>query len=371
MTFITAIGTATPPYKRRQDEAVELVAAGLNLSNPEKKRLRALYKSTGIEYRYSVLSDYSRNPGEFEFFPNESETPFPSTAARMQIYKEQALPLSLQAIKECFQVANHLKPNEITHIITVSCTGMYAPGIDIELIQNLDLNSTVERTSIQFMGCYGAFNALKVADAICKANSEAKVLILSVELCTLHFQSNKSVEHLVSNAIFADGAAAVIVEASSCQSKYFSLEAFHCDLIPQTQKEMAWHIADSGFDIKLSTYVPEVIGSGIAEFIKKLIAKKQWMFSDIDLYAIHPGGIKILEECEHALNLTKEQNKYSYQVLRNYGNMSSATVLYVLKEIWHDVQLANQEKTTFSCAFGPGLTLESMLLKFTCHYEER
>ncbi len=155
-----------------------------------------------------------KQPGEYEFFPNDPTLPFPSTSSRMRLYKEQALPLTLEAIQHCFASREHFNQQNITHLITVSCTGMYAPGIDIEIVQQLQLNTQVKRTCINFMGCYGAFNALKVADAICRADAQAKVLVVSVELCTIHFQKHESMDNLISNAIFADGAAALLVEAN-------------------------------------------------------------------------------------------------------------------------------------------------------------
>lgn len=358
---ITAIGTANPIHKQNQQAAADIVIRALQLKPLERRLLKSVYKSTGIENRYSVMSDFVKQPEEYEFFPNDTAAPFPSTAARMNVYKEQALPLALQAIKDCF-AQRPIPFSSITHLITVSCTGMYAPGLDIEITEQLTLNSSIKRTAINFMGCYGVFNAIKVADAICQADENAKVLIVSVELCTIHFQKNDAMDSIFSNAIFADGAAAVCIEAQSKDKKHFTLEAFHCDLLPQHRKEMAWHIADSGFDIVLSSYIPQAIQAGIADFTQRLLDKQTISLADIDLYAIHPGGSKILKACEEALNITEADNRYSYDVLRNYGNMSSATVLFVLKAIWDDVQADDEGKQIFSCAFGPGLTLEAMLL---------
>ena len=214
---------------------------------------------------------------------------------------------------------------------------MYAPGIDIEIVQKLNLNSSTKRTAINFMGCYGAFNAIKVADAICKSDCDAAVLIVCVELCTIHFQNSMDIDNIISNSLFADGAASVLIQSKPKYKKYFILESFHNDLLPQTKQEMAWHIGDSGFDIALSTYVPDIIQSGIATFTHNLLNQKNLMLQDIDFYAIHPGGLKILEACETALNINKDNNKYSYQILRQYGNMSSATILFVLKAIWDDI----------------------------------
>jgi alpha-pyrone synthase len=361
---LLAIGTALPPYRLTQAEIGDLISAGFHLKPTEKRLLKAIYKASGIGYSSSVLSDYVKAPGHFEFFPNTEEASFPTTAARMQLYKEKAFPLALAAIDNCLsQLASSVK-KELTHLITVSCTGLYAPGLDIELVQHLKLNSSVKRTTINFMGCYGAFNGLKVAEAICRADPKAKVLLVCVELCTLHFQRKMDLDNLLSNAIFADGAAAVLIQAQlSTEKNYLSMEDFYCDLVPQTQQEMAWTVADSGFDIVLSSYVPKVIHSGIAAFVTRLLSQSQLKRSDLDLFAIHPGGLKILQACEAALGLSKEQNKYAYQVLREHGNMSSATILFVLKALWAELKDSDRGKKVFCCAFGPGLTLESMVLK--------
>jgi alpha-pyrone synthase len=360
---ITAIGTANPQYKRSQLEAAELICSGMHLKPAEKRLLKSIYRATGIEYRHSVISDYCKAPGEFEFFPNNPESPFPTTADRMKIYKDNALNLALLAINDCLTCLSDFDKNEITHLVTVSCTGMYAPGIDIEIIQKLALNSTTKRTAINFMGCYGAFNGMKVADSICKAQPNAKVLLVCVELCTIHFQKNMSLDNIISNSIFADGAAAVLLQQKQNIKKCLSLEGFHCDLLPQTSQEMAWGISDHGFDIVLSSYVPEIIQSGIADFTHNLLEMFKMSISNIDYFAIHPGGLKILQACEKALNINEEDNKYSYQILRNFGNMSSATVLFVLKAIWDVIDKKDHHKNIFSCAFGPGLTLESLLIK--------
>lgn len=363
---ITAIGTANPPYKKSQQEAAELIAEMLHLKPSEKRFLKSIYAATGIEYRHSVLADYCRPREEFEFFPNKVDALFPSTAKRMEIYKKHAIEIALAAIKNCFACAD-IQKKTITHVITVSCTGMYAPGIDIEIIQKLNLSTNIKRTAVNFMGCYGAFNAIKLADAICRADGNAKVLVVCVELCTIHFQKSNHLSDMVANAIFADGAAAIIVEKAHSQTnKCFTLKSFYCDLLPRSHDEMAWTIADSGFDMVLSAYVPELIQSGIFSFVEKLLASYQLKLEQIDFFAIHPGALKILRACEEALQISPTANRYAYQVLRNFGNMSSATILFVLKEIWEDIQQLDHQKNIFSCAFGPGLTLESMLLETHC-----
>ena len=353
---ITAIGTAVPQHKFTQSEAAELIAERLHLIPAKKRLLRFIYNATGIESRHSVLSDM----GHLSNSRSDISSPDLTTAGRMALYKEHALPLAVSAIKQCMEQSDATFA-DITHVITVSCTGMYAPGLDIEIVQQLKLRTGAKRTAINFMGCYGAFNALKVADDACRANKDAVVLVVSVELCSLHFQNDDDLDHLVSNAIFADGAAAALIQPMAENRKSLSIEAFNCDLLPQTSEDMAWHIGDSGFDIVLKSYVPEVIESGIAEFMEKLL--RQEAITDVNHYAIHPGGMKILQACETALNITKDKNKHAYHVMREYGNMSSATILFVLKELMANLTVKNHQETVFSCAFGPGLTLESMLLK--------
>ncbi|WP_273198016.1 MULTISPECIES: type III polyketide synthase [Legionella] len=362
---ITAIGTASPPFMRTQDEIAELISIGFHLDETQKKILKKIYKSSGIDTRYSVLTDYCKQPGQFEFFPNTPEESFPSTLQRMMLYKENALNLAITSIENCLNSIDFDK-SKITHLITVSCTGMYAPGIDIEIVHKLNLSSSVKRTAINFMGCYGAFNGLKVANAFCQTEPDCNVLLVCVELCTIHFQNTFNIENIISNAIFADGAACALIQGQTNQ-KCFALESFYCDLVPQTSRDMAWTITNYGFDIILSSYVPEAIEAGIFMFTEKLLKQSNYSFNDIDYYAIHPGGIKILHACEKALKITAHDNQYAYDVLRNYGNMSSATVLFVLKNIWDKLSARDEAKHIFSCAFGPGLTLESMILKIQHH----
>lgn len=362
-TSIIAIGTANPPHRNHQSNVVDIMCDALQLNPKNARILKSLFRSSGIEYRHSVISDYTKSREEFEFFPKDASELFPSTEKRMKIYEKAALPLSLMAIENCLKQIPNFNIDAITHLITVSCTGMYAPGLDLEIIHHLNLSPLIRRTNINFMGCYAAFNGLRTADALCKADPTAKVLVICVELCTLHFQKDNSMDSLFSNSIFADGAAAVIVEANSNYNKRFNCSDFHCDIVPETSREMAWYVGDHGFKMILTSYVSQAIEFGIAEFAKRLLTKKKYDLSHIDFFAIHPGGIKILQACEKALGISVNDNQYSYQILRDYGNMSSATVLFVLKAIWDKISSNDHQKNIFSCAFGPGLTLESVLLQ--------
>jgi predicted naringenin-chalcone synthase len=240
---------------------------------------------------------------------------------------------------------------------------MYAPGLDIEMIHALGLRTTVKRTAITFMGCYAAFNALKVADAFCKSERDAKVLIVCAELCSLHFQQEPTEDNLLANALFADGAAAVLVENNPAQGLKLKLSSFHNDLAPEGASDMAWSIGNLGFEMKLSAYVPGIIKQGIARLTRDLLEKISANLNDIKHFAIHPGGRKILEVIEQELGITQANNAAAYHVLKNYGNMSSPTILFVLAEIIRNLSASNKNERILSFAFGPGLTLESMILE--------
>lgn len=363
MSFITAIGTAVPAHRFSQDTIAEFMLNVMQLNNGDSRRLKTIFRASGIEYRHSVLPDYGKR-NDFAFYPeNTREGPFPSTVDRLKVFYQHAIALSLSSIANMIKNIPGFKKESITHLIVVSCTGMYAPGLDIDLVRELGLPSTVQRTAITFMGCYAAFNAFKIADAFCKSDPRAKVLIVCTELCSLHFQRQSTDDNLLANALFADGSAAVLVEAKSDTPVRLKLENFHNDLALHGENDMAWTIGDLGFEMKLSSYVPDIIRGGIAALTHSLLEKVSGTLKDIRYYAIHPGGKKILEAIEQELGISPEQNRFAYNVLRQYGNMSSPTVLFVLNEIWQILRPENNNERILSFAFGPGLTLESMVLK--------
>ncbi|WP_018476637.1 type III polyketide synthase [Pontibacter roseus] len=368
-SYICGIGTANPPHKIPQMQVADFMAAALRLDEQGSRKLKALYRVSGIGQRYSVLEDYTRQNGDYTFYPNTLDLePFPTVQQRMEVYRKHAVDLSEEAVRNCLQQLSGISMQDLTHLITVSCTGMYAPGLDIELVERLELNSCVQRTAVNFMGCYAAFNAIKLADAICKADSSAKVMLVCTEICTIHFQKHAEQDHIVSNALFGDGAAAVLMQGQPCQEVSLELQSFHCDLAPAGKREMAWHIGDTGFEMTLSSYVPDLIKSGIRQLTERLLQGLKTSFPEIKLFAIHPGGRRILEVIEQELGMSRDDNRFAYQVLHKFGNMSSATVLFVLKELMESLTLKERDEPVLSFAFGPGLTLESMLLKV--HYAE-
>ena len=365
MSFITSIGTATPPHKLSQSAIADFMVNAMQLGADDARKLRVLFRASGIETRYSVLEDYGKTH-DFHFFENTAGLePFPSTKRRLELYQRHALALSMEAAIRCLGAVPDFRKDAITHLIVVSCTGMYAPGLDIDLVKALGLNSSIERTSINFMGCYAAFNALKLAAAFCSLRTDSKVLILCTELCSIHFQKENTEDNMLANALFGDGAAATLVESRPRQGINLMLEEFHCELATEGEHDMTWTVGDLGFEMRLSSYVPEVVGTGIRNLTRSLLAKINKDSSGIDHYAIHPGGKKILETIEKELCLTREHNALAYEVLRKYGNMSSPTVLFVLQEILNTLRKEDDGKRILSFAFGPGLTLESTVMKIT------
>lgn len=366
---ISAIGTANPKTSITQKESYRFMVKAFGLDEHQAKRLESIHDHSGIERRYSVIDDFGEKDfAQNTFFGTSTDLePFPDTEKRLKLYEQEAISIAETAVNNCLNNFEKDFKAKITHLITVSCTGMYAPGLDIDLVEKLQLNRSVERTCINFMGCYGAVNALKSADYICRSNPEAKVLIVSVELCSLHFQKTSNMDNWVANALFADGAAAAMIENAanySGKGPFLELEAFYSEFLHEARNEMAWYIGNLGFEMKLTSKVPKQIKLHIKQIAESLLNKAGIQFNQIDAYAIHPGGRKILEAAEQALELPEEANDFSYEVLRDYGNMSSATILFVLQKQLYSPK-AIDSGNIMSFAFGPGLTVESMILKKT------
>lgn len=349
-SYIINLGIANPSIRLTQQQAALHMARKLAYTAKETKKLVRLYQKTAIQYRHTVL-----NPDDPAL-----TIPFATTAERMKLYETYALDLAKQAINN--GIDPHYLP-KITHLITVSCTGMYAPGLDIELTLQLNLASHIERTCINFMGCYGAFNALKLADHICRQNPHAYVLVVCIELCSLHFQPMATMDNFIANAIFADGAACALIHSQPQQGRNLRLKSFRCELAPSEQPAMAWYVRDQGFDIILSSYVPMILSDTIREPTQKLLASLNLQSKDIDFFAIHPGGKEILSEVEKALQINPEKNQEAHEVLNDYGNMSSPTILFVLHKWLAKTSVRHHQNNILAMAFGPGLTIESALLE--------
>jgi predicted naringenin-chalcone synthase len=357
LSKLVAIGTAVPAYKHPQDKILDFMQSVYALGEAEKRKLKFLYRQGGIDTRYSVIPDYSLPAQEWQFFsPSENLEPFPSLEKRMDCFRKYAADLSMAAIKKC--LASVPKQN-ITHLITVSCTGMSAPGLDLEVMELMQLPITTTRTSVNFMGCYAAIHGLKLADAFCKSDPKANVLIVCTELCTLHFQREFTPDNITSSLLFADGAAAVLVSGDE-QQEGFHIDNFYSMVSFSGKKDMAWELSSKGFLMTLSGYIAELIEHDIDHLVQDALSAVGLTKKDITHWCIHPGGKKILESIHKSLGFTNGQLKYSYDTLRDYGNMSSPTVLFVLQNMWNDLQKGTDR--VFGAAFGPGLTMETFIL---------
>jgi predicted naringenin-chalcone synthase len=344
-----------------QEEILQFMQRVYSLNAAGKRTLRYLYHQSSIRTRYSVIPDYCRPAAEWEFYPpTENLEPFPSLEQRMQWYNDHAAPLSVKAIHACLE--GKADPQDITHLITVSCTGMSAPGLDLQIVELMGLAPTIFRTSVNFMGCYAAIHALKAADAICRSDAKAKVLIVCTELCTLHFQREPTTENITSSLIFGDGSAAALVVAGDRDrpEKGIRLDSFYSEILAKGKKDMAWELSSTGFRMTLSNYIPDLIEQDLAPLVHRALQKNWMQPEDITHWCAHPGGKRVLEAIHKSLHFTNGHLDDSYEILKQYGNMSSPTILFVLQRIMAKLDYG-QPNALFGVAFGPGLTMETFI----------
>ena len=359
--YLHALATQVPPCCYTQDYARDRMMSWL--ADPRVRRLaRQVYDRSGIHQRHSVLTDFQpgTEPELFKAGP-EGRPREPSTQERNRVYIRESRRMSVEVARAALRRSPWLKTAEVTHVITVSCTGFYNPGPDYDVVTGLGLAGTVERYHLGFMGCYAAFPALRMANQFCQANPNAVVLIVSLELCSLHLQVGGTLEGLLGNALFADGAAAAVVSARLPGQPALALGGFFSSLAPEGKGDMAWEIGDRGFNLVLSSYVPDIIAANIGE----LMAAADIDLASIRQWAVHPGGKAILDKVERALELSPDKLEESRAVLRDYGNMSSATILFVLERM----QIAEPGDRVCALAFGPGLTIETAVLEWVCTAE--
>lgn len=358
MTKILSIGTALPTFRHNQEEILHFMQQVFDLDTAGQRKLKFLYQHSGISTRYSVIPDYSRPMSEWKFFPaGESLEPFPSLESRMSQYNRFAASLSVDAIRNCLS-HTRTRPEEITHLITVSCTGMSAPGLDLQVMELMELPRSISRSSINFMGCYAALHGLRQAYAICKSEPGAKVMVVCTELCTLHFQKTPTIDNITASMLFGDGAAAVLV-ANDESEKGVEIKGFYSEVIAKGKKDMSWELSSSGFLMTLSGYVPELIETDFGPLLDRALRKFSLGREDINAWCIHPGGKRILQAVEKSLDLGPTALEAGYGVLDKYGNLSSPSVLFVLKSMID----RGAEGNVFTAAFGPGLTMETCWLE--------
>jgi predicted naringenin-chalcone synthase len=357
MSYLLYISTANPRYRHQQEKFIDFYANAVDEGDIQTQRkIKIVNAKSGIHTRYSVIPDFSLPVNEFQFFSkNSSLLPEIGLNQRMDLFKQEAIELSVQAVLDIpnFETLKQ----EVTHIITVTCTGLFAPGLDIELMKRLSLSNDTVRTSINFMGCNAAILALKQAHSICESNPSANVLVVCTELCTIHFQRIFTDDYIVSNNLFSDGSAAAIVSGSNLEIsdsfRPIKIKDFKSLVAHEGSSDMAWQITETGFVMNLTSYVSSIISNNLP----LLFSSKQ--SNPIDKWLIHPGGKRILDECATSFNLQRTDLNESYETLENYGNMSSPTILFVLKN-YIENNFDPSYKNICALGFGPGLSIESV-----------
>jgi alpha-pyrone synthase len=350
---IWGLGTALPKDSVSQERAADLINRASGYDEEQSRWIESLYQGAGVRRRHLVMLDHIdeilRSPG----------MPLYTTRWRMERYDEAIRPLSLEAASLALASAG-VEPGEITHLVTVSCTGFAAPGFDLGLFVDLGLDPGVQRTHVGFMGCHGGLNGLRVANAFASADRSARVLLCAAELPSLHFRYEPEPRLTVVNALFADGAAAVVGRADAPpgdDADCWRLVASGSALLPDTHDAMSWKIGDNGFEMTLSPKVGGHIGENLRPWLEGWLGGRGLAVGDVASWAIHPGGPKILDAVEQALGLPKSATAESRDVLASYGNMSSPTVLFILDRL----RRRRAPRPCVSLAFGPGLAVEAAL----------
>ena len=348
--YINRIATAVPPHDVHR--AFIDFAEGLLPEGTIRSLFRRMARMSAIEHRYSFLQPIATEGGTWRDAENlYVKGDFPRTSRRMEAFERFAPRLAQCALNKLALTAEERRG--ITHVIVTSCTGLYAPGLDFDIVNHLGLSPSVERTMIGFMGCYAAINALKSAHHIVRSEPESKVLVLNLELCSLHLQETQNLEQILSFLLFADGCAACLVSA---EKKGLGIDSFLALRIPDTSDLITWRIRELGFDMQLSGKVPGEISRAMKEIGIQITRGKDPLA--MDLWAIHPGGRTILDSVEKGLGLPEDALSDSRNILSRFGNMSSATVMFVLERV---IQHSRSGQQGCAMSFGPGVTAETML----------
>ncbi|MBK6967230.1 MAG: type III polyketide synthase [Bacteroidales bacterium] len=364
MSRIISIGTAVPEYATPQSVILGFMHAAYQ-NKIASRKLNILFHNSGIDTRYSVVPDFNNGDSEHNFF--SPDQPLPDVEKRIGIYKKNAASLAVEAIRHSVgNLKTTVSEFGITHLITVSCTGIYAPGLGTDIMEQLGLPGDIFTTSINYMGCNAAFPALKIADMIARTDKNARVMVVCVELCTIHFQPKDNHDNLLSNTIFGDGAAAVVVVSDEAavenRQSGLTLNGFYSLLLSNGKDLMGWNITPVNFEMVLDAGIPAFISDEVMEILQKAGKKLEIDPSSVDKWAIHPGGKSILDAIKKRIPLNESDLQYSYKVLARYGNMSSPTILFVLNEMLES-GLRPEEKI-FSIGFGPGISIETALFTY-------
>ncbi len=357
---ILGIGLAVPAHSLKQSALAEHSLAISKYTKKNPALVRVLYQKTRIEKRGSVLfkPDTNKNLVQEIFWPQKNNADKgPDTRQRMRLFKENAPLLALAAARAALDQAA-VKARDISHLIVVTCTGFSAPGLDWNLIRGLRLSPETARTQIGFMGCHGLLNGLRVAQAFAQANKKNKILLVSVEIASIHYSYELSNSAMIANALFADGSAACVIGAADGAKTSWLLNNTGSFLFPDSASAMSWEIGNHGFEMTLSPQVPKLIEDHLKKWLESWLAKQHLKIKDIGSWAVHPGGPRVLDAVEKGLGLAADTLKVSRRVLTEHGNMSSATILFILDQL----KRRHAPRPCLVLGFGPGLVVEAALI---------
>lgn len=342
---LNRIATALPRHEVH--EAFRLFADRQITDPRTRDSFTRLAERSQIGRRWSVLRPEPDASGTTDGFYRLDR--FPSTGERMARYEAEAPALAAAA---CDALGLEAEGPRITHLVLATCTGFAAPGLDQWIIRRYGLPGHTARTVVGFMGCQAAINALKLAHQAVRADPAARVLVLNLELCSLHLQPSAEIEQLLCFLLFADGCSAALVTAEETGLR---LEGFRAALVPEARDQITWRIGDGGFDMTLSGLVPLTLGRALPEHAGAILAGAA--AAEVALWAVHPGGRGVLDAVAHGLDLPEDALDDSRAVLRDCGNMSSPTVMFVLERV---MARARPGQRGCALAFGPGLSAEAM-----------
>lgn len=357
---VVGFGTAVPSHTISQAQSAEVARRFVHDPGCETDVLPLLYRMTTVRSRGSVLLEGHSESRVQQSFYHEAlavDDAGPTTADRNGRYADEAGPLAVQAARDAIDDAG-IDPAQVTHLVVATCTGFHAPGVDVDLIESLGLPPTTQRVQVGFMGCHGGINALRTARGLAAADPGSVVLVVCVELCSLHYQYGWDTDRVVANALFADGAGAMVVVGPLADSAAPVLAATGSMLIPASRDAMSWQVGNHGFVMTLSAEVPEIIQRTLPDFLNGWLHAQGLSAGDVGGWAVHPGGPRILQAVEMAMKLPSNALQTSRAVLAEHGNMSSATTLFILKR-FHAVQ---RPRPWIALGFGPGLEVEVALL---------
>jgi predicted naringenin-chalcone synthase len=355
---IFGIGTALPEHTMSLEEATQLSSEIVARDERERRLVRTIFRKAGVLKRHLCVPHTTAYDWIGPDSP-PSSSPGKTTSVRMQIYSKHAPPLAAEASRRALSAAG-VQPHEITHLVTVSCTGFDAPGVDIELIEQLGLPATTQRLNIGYMGCHGAINGLRAANGLAASDPAARILICAVELCGLHFQFQWDPELIIGNALFADGAAALVAGAGTTDraALCYVKDTGSC-LVADSKEAMSWRVGDHGFEMAISSRVPDVIRENLRAWLSSWLDARGHSIESVGSWAVHPGGPRILRAVEEALELDSSALANSREVLAECGNMSSPTVVFVVDRY---LQRA-APRPYVMLGFGPGLMVEAALIE--------